>query len=118
MEAKYTKGEWKNENSIIKCGNIVVGFSANVYNPDIEEQLSGESWMDMRKRTKIFRDEAEIEMLANAKLIAAAPKMVDALLKVVQTYNIGSKVNGMPTMTLALAEAICNAETVLKEATE
>jgi hypothetical protein len=44
-----------------------------------EEKLPGESWLDMRERTKPEREMAQRECEANARLIAAAPLMHMAL---------------------------------------
>lgn len=107
MEAKYTKGNW-----VMDCTKKAIKNYPNhlPINSENGEQICLVNHTPGGINVH--------EYVANANLILASPKMVDALLKVVQTYNIGSKVNGMPSMTLALAEAICNAETVLKEATE
>jgi hypothetical protein len=44
-----------------------------------ENRQPGESWMAMRNRTQPERDKLRVEMLARAKLFAAAPDMLAAL---------------------------------------
>lgn len=84
METKFTKGYW-----IIKEGdkgsihssidNSLIASAWSTYKSDeIEVREQGESWLNMRKRTEQFRIDADLETLANAKLIAAAPDLLEA----------------------------------------
>jgi hypothetical protein len=81
MEAKFTKGEW-----LVRVGSDDAkvyyphGFltSASVIRID-ESRLDGESWIDMRDRTKSARDKAKVESNANMYLIASAPEMYSIL---------------------------------------
>lgn len=79
METKFTKGEWSVKYS---NGDAAVyyphGFftSANVIKVD-DTRLDGESWLAMRDRTEVDRENATTESNANMNLIAAAPSMYD-----------------------------------------
>ena len=79
--AKFTKGEWLVK---IEDGNAKVfyphGFltSANVIKVD-DSRLDGESWIDMRERTKPARDTADDESNANMHLIATSPDMYEEI---------------------------------------
>ena len=76
---EFTKGEWK-----VKYGHELNGIkSASVWYPHgfltsanvikvSDEQLEGESWLDMRERTEPDRVQAATESNANMELIATA----------------------------------------------
>jgi len=62
-------------------GKLIV----TVWSPRSEDDeiLNGESWLSMRNRTKQDRIDIKEEMDANAKLIAAAPELLEALINLV-----------------------------------
>lgn len=83
MEFKGTKGEMKAEGMIIKCDNIIVGFTAIMNDEHLDERLEGESWLDMRDRTELERKNLnETIPFANAKLFASSSEMLNALQEV------------------------------------
>ena len=94
MEKKFTKGEWCTKGSLIYCGEKAIGSTFYARKTD-ETRLSGESWLDMRKRTAAQREvDTKIEPEANAKLMAAAPEMLDVLISIVHDYE-GDGMEGM-----------------------
>ena len=81
METKFTKGEWKTKANGVFVDNKLLITCWHARDTD-EEREPGESWLDMRKRTAPEREiNNEIEPKANAKLIAAAPEMFNALIQ-------------------------------------
>lgn len=83
-EAKFTKGEWRVE--IVNRDAKVYyphGFltSANIIKID-DSKLDGESWLEMRDRTRPLRKAAKVESNANMHLIAAAPELYELLEKI------------------------------------
>lgn len=80
MEFKGTKGEWKltpSKSGITINGKLMITCWAEDTN-DLDERLSGESWLDMRLRTEIERERrTEFVPKANAQLIATAPKLLE-----------------------------------------
>jgi hypothetical protein len=83
-EFRGTKGKWffdKTKNAI--TSENVSGILATAWMTykceDIEERLEGESWLEMRERTKPIRIEKDVEQKANALLISKAPEMLEML---------------------------------------
>lgn len=78
MSDKFTK-------SVIADGERLRDFVsgdliATVWPRNVAEvRKSGESWLDMRIRTDPAREAAQVEVLANARLYAAAPDLLAAL---------------------------------------
>lgn len=93
METKFTKGEWKVGEGIasVECGNDFIATCHHIT----------EQWI------------TEEQAIANAKLIAAAPDLLEALQEYVwmQEGNI-SKVTTMPS------ERLIKAKQAIKKATE
>ena len=84
METKFTKGNWESHERSIRCNGrlIITCWNTKEIYP---EKLEGESWLDWRERTKEDREiYYRIEPKANAKLIAAAPDMYNALSKLAE----------------------------------
>jgi len=84
MDKKFTKGGWYYDETSkgIKNSNVkgLLATAWSTYNAEIHENiLENESWLSMRERTKSIRYNCEIERIANAKLIAAAPEMLEIL---------------------------------------
>jgi len=83
-EAKFTKGGWhakpneKDETAIQVFYPHGFLTSSGVIKVD-DTKLAGESWIDMRERTKPLRESARIESNANMHLIATAPEMYEML---------------------------------------
>lgn len=78
MEFKGTKGEWFIKDTHICCESGIIALRGTVRQVD-DTQLNGESWLSMRDRTKNQRADLENEREAKAKLIAAAPDLLNAL---------------------------------------
>lgn len=81
MEFKGTKENWINKNGLIysKYTNQFLASACTLVGRVCEDRLDGESWLDMRSRTKSEREECDNEAQANAKLIASAPEMLEML---------------------------------------
>ena len=97
MSKNWTKGEWfcvETSFGNIKSATVSYphGFfaSANVI-PTCDNRLDGESWLEMRGRTKSERREKEKESIANMHLISAAPELYDALEVVHSLISEGAK---------------------------
>ena len=92
MKTQHTPGEWRYNqiDKTVTCNGFVIAIPSTYpsYDPcGIEICNNGESWLDMRDRTKPLRDNQEQEMEANAKLIASAPKMLETLIRIEKTYR-------------------------------
>lgn len=80
MEFKGTRGKWVVNDGVIKTNHgETIGFAAMLTSRIDEERLCGESWLEMRDRTKIDREICAIEKKANALLISKAPEMLEML---------------------------------------
>lgn len=111
METKYTKGTWEITNGHITSNGESIAFTATLLGRIDETKLNGESWLDMRNRTESERINCENEKKANAKLIAAAPELLDALIGFFNTkYD--------PEWLYENKELIINAKNAIKKATE
>ena len=94
-EFKGTRGKWffdKTKNAI--TSENVSGILATAWMTykceDIEERLEGESWLEMRERTKPIRIEKDVEQKANALLISKAPEMLAMLEKIFDEKEVES----------------------------
>jgi hypothetical protein len=81
---EYTQGEWKirkNTKRFIESENGESICSCWILRETDETKLDDESWLSMRERTEKQRLlDTEIEPEANAKLIAAAPELLESIL--------------------------------------
>lgn len=106
METKFTKGKWVLVDDIENC-NVL-----DIYNTD-KSRVVSTCWVN---------DENEEEANANAKLIAAAPLLLDALTNILNIMNdsegvAGYHLNG-DIAKWAEFEEIASAEQAIKKATE
>jgi len=80
METKHTKEKWiyiKSNKSVVANGNNIAFTGAPRFVSEIRNE--GESWLDMRQRTEPERKSIDEEQEANARLIASAPDLLQAL---------------------------------------
>ena len=103
----YTKEKWifiESNLSVVANGNNIAFTGIPRHVSEIRNE--GESWLDMRNRTEPERKAVEEEQKANARLIAAAPDMLEAL------QNLENDDNSIPERAWkmvkdAIAKAIC-----------
>ena len=77
--SKHTPGPWKAQGETISCATGYVAFATCNLRTLDETRNEGESWLDMRVRTSGDREELKMQVIANARLIAAAPELYAAL---------------------------------------
>jgi hypothetical protein len=78
METKHTKGEWRVDNEY-SSGSL--SHNDNGYIP-ISSSEKNREWIAEVKGSHVNRGITRIEIEANAKLIAAAPDLLEALIKI------------------------------------
>ena len=117
METKHTKGEWVqvNKSQIFNENHHgILAFTGFNYDSDqVEVRDEGESWLSMRKRTEEVRVKAEEEQLANAKLIAAAPDLLEACMAIKDYFTDPNLVND-----LQINDELDIVQEAIKKATE
>lgn len=83
MSAQHTPGPWhysKGGRAHAESGALLASAWHPEQMPDAnDERQLGESWLDARDRLAPERDRIEAEMEANARLISAAPELLDCL---------------------------------------
>jgi len=79
MKKKFSQGEWTSKRSLIKCNDELVAYTATLISSVDETRLDGESWLDMRYITNSERLACSEEEMANTRLIAAAPELLNRL---------------------------------------
>jgi len=86
---KHTQGEWKlseDEKGVSVNGKLII--TCWTARPTDETRMIGESWLDMRERTKEERELNNYhEPKANARLIAAAPNLLKALSDIISSID-------------------------------
>ena len=89
----HTPGPWTR---YIVCGKVVRD-GVELPLPVDDTRLEGESWMEMRDRTRPLREAREKEMQANELLAGAAPLMAEALKEVVKWTALRHDIPTTPT---------------------
>jgi hypothetical protein len=110
---KGTPGPWSIPTSQGSSGGIAhaggyVAFTAIPRKTD-ETRLDGESWLDMRDRTRVERDAIEREQEDNRRLIAAAPELLEALEAVKQWDGVSGLDDEWPLVMEGVKAAIAKA---------
>ena len=105
METKFTKGEWKlDKQSIIK--NESFGYQIRIYNENYQESI-----LELINAWGNTKEEAE----ANAKLIAAAPDLLNSLVEFIDISRSNEDFN---TKTNRMVWALRNGKQAIQKATE
>ena len=107
METKHTKGKWHYK------PNSLTGVDEGYYILSSETWLSG-SWVSTVNSASLING-SESEVLANAKLIAAAPELLETMQHIVEYWNRDRNDGAMYD---ALYNIIDAAENAIKIATE
>jgi len=109
-EKRYTPGNWgARAHRVLLNDNLI----ASCWAPRLPDECrhEGESWLDMREMTRTDREAIEAEQQANARLISAAPDMVEALadlveeVEEVEEYELGNP-DTLRRARAALAKAL------------
>lgn len=105
METKHSATPWMvvvpNPGADEYIGNAS-GLIASLFSPRRidDTQEPGESWIDMRKRTKPLRDAAEAEKSANAAHIVRCVNAFDAMREALEAA--GNVLDGIATATSSI----------------
>ena len=105
MKKKFSQGEWTSKRTLIKCNGELVAYTATLIDRVDETRLDGESWLDMRHRTNAERLACSEEEMANAKLIAAAPSLLEALISLYESLPDGYASECLPMVRKAIKKA-------------
>lgn len=111
---KHTPGPWSVSNKYGSKGAVAhaSGFIAFPTMPReaSEDRIDGESWLDMRTRTQPDRDAIDSEKEANARLIAAAPDMLQALKQMLDAFHHDPLGCGQDAAVEAALDAVAKAQ--------
>ena len=98
MKTKHTPGEWK----VIIENNFPIEIHAKaIYNSELDSMMDGDQVCIISEEYNEIEVPFE-EQQANAKLIAAAPEMLDVLLELCEN-NIHLKVQGATFKRIKMA---------------
>lgn len=110
-EFEFTKGEWGNYGTLIKCNGEVLGFTSTLKARVDETRLKRESLLSMMDRIRKDRLKCDDEENANANLMASAPDLLYALIDLVEI------VDNLPE-NKSILTALDNAKKAIDKATK
>lgn len=102
-EPKFTPGPWVETLETRSCDICTIYSVSPRSTPEPEAQC----WLYIIAPESLYRDEQEQD--ANARLIAAAPDLYEALAEMVSTYREGGPDDSEPSMVRAALAALAKA---------
>lgn len=84
---KHTNGKWIEKNNSIYCKRYKIAEICNLTSQIIDNKIDGETFGQRCNRVGSIKNRLKKERVANAKLIAAAPELLEALIKMCEFHE-------------------------------
>lgn len=84
---KHTNGKWIEKNNSIYCKRYKIAEICNLASQIIDTKIDGETFGKRCNRIGFIKNRLKKERVANAKLIASAPELLESLIKMCEFHE-------------------------------